>query len=766
MRGGSAVAVLCLAVAALAQASPRLSPSSAETVFAAGEAKVRTELLVDASTVAPGDRVRVGVRFTMDPGWHIYWRNSGDSGRPTALTWRTGGAELGPTAWPAPRVFREAGGALLTYGYDGDVLLTHEAVVPGDARGAWPIEVDVDLVACEFECIPGSTQLARTVEVAASTTPADRAIRDRFELAETRVPRPGDDLGVSIASRISQRAVRPGDTFRVALEVSSCEDGDTDCIPWSLAASRADETFFPASGTDPRLVPVGLGSAPATFGAFTLLVEGRAWDDPGVDVEPVRGVLPLVRDGRVVPVAVEFDLPRARAEAPVGLARSDRFEVVNPLAAATNDDGHGERASPSAAGVSLGAALLLALLGGLVLNLMPCVLPVLALKVFGIAELAHAERGRVVQSGLAYLAGVLVSMAVLAATVIGLREAGTAVGWGFQLQAPIFVAAISSLLVLFALNLFGVFEITFQPAGPGVATEGDAHSSRRSFLEGALAVVLATPCTAPFLGTAVGFAFASSSAVILGIFVAIGVGLAAPYVLITLVPGWARLVPRPGPWMLHLRTGLGFALLATAVWLSWVAGRTTGVDGQTLLVVHLLTIAFLAWIGGVFQAKSRRGPARGMAVLTLAATVTGLTLLPLEPTPVTGASATTTRDASGIDWRPWDPAEIERERAAGHPVFVDFTADWCITCKVNETVVLSDDAIADALELGGFVSFKADWTRYDEAIREELAAHGRAGVPMYLVYPRGGTGEAKLLSELLTLDTTLEALRSAADRSI
>ncbi len=765
MPRGATVVLAGLLLAALAQANPDAPGATGETVFAEGEARVQAALLVDAEAVAAGDRVRVGVRFTMAPGWHIYWRNSGDSGRPTKLTWRPGGAEMGATAWPAPRVFREADGALLTYGYDGDVLLAHEAIVPANARGDWLLEVDAELVACEFECIPGSVSLSKRVPVAGVTTPAQPTTRERFDLAATRVPQPAASLGVSIASRLSQHAVRPGDTFRFALDVTSCEDGDRSCRPWSLATTHADEAFLPGTSSDPRLVPVGLGVPPAAFGGFSILVEGRAWDDPGVDLEHVRGVVPLVRDDRIVPVEVEVDIRRARADAAIVRADDGGFAVVNPLASPTTGDGHGALPATTAAPVSLVAAIFFALIGGLVLNLMPCVLPVLALKVFGIAELAHADRGRVVASGLAYLAGVLLSMAALAATVIGLREAGTAVGWGFQLQTPSFVAAICTLLVVFALNLFGVFEITLQPSGPGVASDGDAHSTRRSLLEGALAVVLATPCTAPFLGTAVGFAFASSGLVIVGIFLAIGVGLAAPYVLITLVPGWARLVPRPGPWMLHLRTGLGFALLATVVWLTWVAGRTTGVDGQTLLVVYLLAIAFLTWIGGVFQAASRAGAARIMAVVSVGVIGVGLGLLPLDPAPAAPPTSTA-GGASSIDWRPWDPAAIERERAAGRPVFVDFTADWCITCKVNETVVLSTDEVAEALERGGFVSFKADWTRYDDAIRAALAVHGRAGVPLYLVYPAGSAGEAEVLPELLTLEATLEALRSAANPPI
>jgi thiol:disulfide interchange protein DsbD len=309
------------------------------------------------------------------------------------------------------------------------------------------------------------------------------------------------------------------------------------------------------------------------------------------------------------------------------------------------------------------------------------------------------------------------------------------------------------------MNLFGVFEVTFQPSGPELAPTA-SHSPQRSFFEGTLAVVLATPCTAPFLGTAVGFAFAGSTAVIFTIFAAIGVGLAAPYLLVTLVPGWARFVPRPGAWMLRVRAALGFSLLAVAVWLLWVAGRALGVDAQALLLAYLVGVAFLVWILGGLQAASRVGAARGLAVGIAGVVAVSLASLPLEPKPRAAPAAAA---SDPIDWQAWDLAAIARERAAGRPVFVDFTADWCITCKVNETVVLANDAVEGELARWSYATFKGDWTLHDEAIGQQLAAWGRAGVPMYLVYPADPTAEAKLLPELLTVEGTIEALRAAGD---
>jgi thiol:disulfide interchange protein DsbD len=357
-------------------------------------------------------------------------------------------------------------------------------------------------------------------------------------------------------------------------------------------------------------------------------------------------------------------------------------------------------------------------------------------------------------------------MAVLAGVVTALRLAGTSVGWGFQFQQPLFVASLCTLLVVFAMNLFGAFEVTFQPGGLAGAPSVGPASSLRSFFEGALAVVLATPCTAPFLGTAVGFAFASTSGVIFAIFLSVGLGLAAPYLLVTLFPGFSGLVPRPGAWMLTVRKGLGFSLIATVVWLLWVAGRSVGVDAQALLLAYLVGVAFLVWVYGNVQSSQAVWLSRSCAVLAAVAIAFSLGSLPLEPVartaPNVNAADAVASDLADEAWRPYDVAAIERARARGRPVFVDFTADWCITCKVNESVVLDSEPVRSEFARLNVATFKADWTLFDEEIRRTLAAHGRAGVPMYLVYPSGVGGAPRVLPELLTVDLTIEALRDAA----
>ncbi len=731
-----------------------------EYVLGGSGDRVVAELLVDATSVAAGERVRVGVLFGLDPGWHIYWHHSGDSGLPTKLSWRAADAEIGPTQWPAPQVFREQEGLLTTFGYKNDVLLTSAAVVSGGAHGKWRLEVDADFVACLLLCIPGRIQLAREMPVVVQGASPPPAIRDRFDLAESRLPRTPESLGVIVGARASQPSADAGDDIALVLEVISCAgaepDSDRDCRPWTLDADFADQAFVPVAASNLGLSALGLSHPPAapTEGArgFALALTAHAFEDePNIDGQRLRGVVPLARPDGSVHLAV--DVPIAHV---TGGADPEAFEVVAALSSSPRGEGNpGRGATPNGVGaLSLGWALVLGLLGGLILNLMPCVLPVLAIKVFGIADLARAERSHVVKHGLAYLAGVLASMAALASVVITLRAAGTAVGWGFQLQNPVFLAVVCTILVVFAMNLFGVFDITLQASGPALGPSTGPASPSRSFFEGTLAVALATPCTAPFLGTAVGFAFASSGVVIFAVFTSIGVGLAAPYVLVTLIPGWARFVPRPGAWMLRIREVLGFSLLATVVWLAWVAGRAVGTDAQGLLLAHLVAIAFLVWIFGGVQAAARPIATRAVAVATVALAVVSLSALPLSPAP---------RNASpgGTSWLPFDPSAIDRERAAGRPVFVDFTADWCITCKLNKTVVLSDEAVQEELVRWKFATFKADWTLRDDAITQALAEWGRAGVPMYLVYPADPSKPPELLPELLTRDATLKAIRAA-----
>jgi thiol:disulfide interchange protein DsbD len=709
-----------------------------EAAAQGGDARVEARLLVHPDR-DPDGALRLGLLLDLDPGWHVYWRNPGDSGLATELQFRLEGAQVGPIAWPAPAAFREMDGRLTTYGYTDQVLLSAAA----RPRPGQPLPrragVEARLLICRLECIPARIELWRDLAAGSTDPEGERALFRRYAEREPSEPA---SLGIALEASTSRDALRPGDGLRGALTVRSCagrERGDG-CQRYTPADQ--DVVFFPDALEGFELVAIGIDSRPEDDRSFLLTFEARSsGEDPGLEPR-LRGVLALRGpSGERRYLEVDVPLPPAAAEAralPVPVPPRDPAPASLPASGWLR-------------------AIVLALAGGLILNLMPCVLPILAIKVCAVAEMAHRDRRTVLIHGLAYGAGVVLSMAALACVVVVLRWAGTAVGWGFQFQEPLFVAGICAVLVVFALNLFAVFEFRIDTGRLSqLGLEGS--EARRSFFEGLLAVVLATPCSAPFLGTAVGFAFAGSAALVFAVFAAIGVGLAAPFVLITLVPGWARVVPRSGPWMLQLRAGLGFALLATVVWLLWVAGRSAGVEAMAALLGFLVIIAFATWLYGQVQATGRTRLTAAVAVGLLGIVVAGLDTVSLARDDGGDGAA----DPGTLAF---DPTALEAAVGDGRPAFVYFTADWCITCKVNERVVISDPRVQAELALLDVAVFRGDWTQRDETIRAALARFGKAGVPLYLVYAPADLGSPAVLPELLSVQGMLEALREAAGRS-
>jgi len=676
-------------------------PEGAHAAAAPDAVKPRVELrlLVDP-TPAPGRVARVGVLFTLDPGWHVYWRNPGEAGLPTRLAFELEGAELGPVAWPAPAVFREPDAGLTSYGYADTVLLASNLVRLGPPGAGRQLRATADFLICNDQCIPGEVELVRDLDQALAEANGAAAARTHalFEEFAARVPQSAAALGVDVGIDGIERPARAGEPVRARL---------------SVHGAVASAAFIPESSH-------ALATSAATGnGPLTLAVEGA--DARLSGVLELRGP-----DGGVRFVALDLPLEPA----------------------------------PAGGATSLAAALALALVGGLILNLMPCVLPVLALKAFGLAELGGRSRREVAAHGLGYVAGIETTLLALAALVIALRAAGTYVGWGFQFQEPRFALAISLVLVGFALNLFGVFEIGAPTSLAGVGEQ--ASGWRRSFFDGLLAVVLATPCSAPFLGTAVGFAFAGSAATVALIFAAIGLGLAAPIAAVALVPATARFMPRSGPWMAKLRAALGFALLASACWTLWIFGRSAGVDALAGALALCVALGVSVWVYGLFQAAERGG--RGLVLATAIALAALFALSPLWLAPSADPVAATPGGDAEAAWKRFDRDAIAAELAGGRPVFVDFTATWCLTCAVNERTVIASAPVKDALARQGYALFRADWTRRDESIRRELARFGRAGVPLYVVYDPATPDAPRVLSELLTVEGLLDALRPRGGR--
>jgi thiol:disulfide interchange protein DsbD len=725
-----------------------------------GEARVEARLLVD-SLPSGSQTLRIGVLFDLAPGWHLYWRNPGASGLPTQLSWQTEHGRVSDTRWPAPKIFGESDELFTTYGYDERVLLIQDLTLDTPSQLDQRVTLEAELLICETKCIPASFSLSRNLDDAVLDSPASAASARLFDAFEARVPGPPASAGVELEAVYSRSALRPDDTFSAAIVVRSCGGGlgkhkSAGCI---VHTPLMDGTpFVPLADDLVELAWTDVTAKPGAEHTWLVGFDGSVIEAVAQGTRHrLRGVLALSSEvgGETVHVTVDLPMPLAAAGSQSSELGVHWMPPGGGRPPASTDS--------QAGGPGVLQAILLALLGGLILNLMPCVLPVLAIKTLAVAEMAGRSRREVLSHGLAYTAGIVSSMLALAALVLALRFAGAQVGWGFQFQSPLFVAIISIVLVAFALNLFGIYQISLS-VGTLANTGSESKGSTRSFFEGLLAVVLATPCSAPFLGTAVGFAFAGSSLTIVAIFLSIGLGLAAPFMLICLVPSWSRFLPRSGPWMSNLRVGLGFALLATVVWLLWLSGARGGVDAMTSQILLLLAVAMGLWIYGLLQASGRSRLTHTAAAGVLLLSLGGLNLIWAEA-PVddvqSGAEALEIARAPG-QWPAWTPERIREATSAGRPVLVVFSADWCITCKVNERVVLRSQPVSAAFESARVLVLKADWTERDETIRAELERHGRAGVPLYLVYGPSSPDRPRVLPELLSESVVLESIRDAS----
>jgi thiol:disulfide interchange protein DsbD len=673
----------------------------------------RVTLVPETEWVQPGRAFFVGLRLEMDEGWHTYWLNPGDSGLPTRLEWELPeGFAAGEIQWPRPERFSL--GPLTSYGYGGSVLLLVEIAPPASFAGA-----SVELVAtarwleCEEVCLPGKAPVTVSLPVRESP-PALSPWGDEF--AASRRLLAADARGWTL-----QAGERAG---VLALSVEP---------PLGWDAVPTEAWFYP---TETEVVeasqPQRLFRAERGFRLEMTPDEARS---PGSG--PLRGVLVADAGG---PDGGELVLSVEAGFAP---------EVAAAI-------GTG---APAAAGAmsSLAPALLAAFLGGLILNLMPCVLPVLSLKVLAFVREAGGDPRRAWHHGLAFTGGVLVFFWILAASLLALRAGGEQVGWGFQLQSPGFVAFLTFLFFLIGLNLFGVFEVGTSLTS--VAAADHRSGLAGSFWGGALATLVATPCTAPFMGSALGYALAQPAWVALVVFSFLGLGMAFPYLLLSRFPSLRRYVPRPGAWMEAFKQLMGFFIMATVVVLLWVFGRQAGVNAMSLLLGSLVVIGLGAWIygrGSAPDAPPRRRLVSRLAAagLVVAGVLLGLSQAQADP----GRSPSRAPAAAELDWQPWSEARQSELLAQGRPVFVDFTADWCLTCQVNEQVAFTAE-VRDRLEAEGVALLRADWTLRDDAITRALSSHGRQGVPLYVLY--GRDGKPRLLPQLLTPGLVVAALDEA-----
>jgi len=655
-----------------------------------GKELVRPSLISDVSSIEPGQKFRIGILYRIEPGWHIYWKNSGDSGIPTKIAWTLpAGFQVGDLQWPLPLRDKEPGD-LEVFDYQSEVLLFAEVVAPATLpTGPITIKANTDWLVCENLCVPGKAQLSLNLTGGANVASDSAQLFQKFAALVPKVLPNSIQIGFSRAGK------------NLVLNVNGISSGTPlDFFP----VPPQDSVILHVSQTGNRLtIPIDTETNPITR-MDGVLVVGSAGGQKGYEIDQ-KTILSEPESNNTASSPVDFAV------------------VVQMLG--------------------------FAILGGLILNVMPCVLPVISLKIFGFVSEAAGDARRAFRLSMAFASGIIICFAALAAVVILLRTAGAQVGWGFQFQDYRFVFLISCLVFAFALNLFGLYEVSVSAnATRGLAALAGGHGYSSAFFQGVFATILATPCTAPFLGTASAFAFTQPASLTFLVFLFIGLGMALPYLVLAFNPNWLRYLPKPGAWMLRLKQFMGFLLLATLLWLIWILGQMRGADGVVELGAVLLVIAILAWMKGAFwspvsSVRSRLLVAGAMLfVLLLAAGVYGFVTRPDQ-----------------LDWKPFSKTKLQEALASGNPVFVDFTADWCITCKTNERFALDTPKVREAFSKRNVVILKADWTKGDPEITQILNQYGRAGVPMYLVYPGGNKGlPPVLLPELITSQTVLDAL--------
>jgi len=691
----AADALVCLSIFALA--------SHGQSQSYEGKQLVKAELLADTAAVVPSKPFTVGLLLQMATGWHTYWQFSGDAGLPTEIKWNLPpGWKVGEIQWPIPLKTNDPGD-IQTYGYQDEVLLMQEITPPANVS-AVKLSAEANWLVCEKICIPGSVKIDLDLPVA---TTADSKNTELFARYRRLLPQNFPDSKAAASSWS-----RTGNDLH--LKIASDQ-----------LANYQNIDFFP-------------------------LPEGNAVvGHPSVEA----------RKGNEITFRNPVESPDKNLSAMPGLVVFSKLPNGNDRAAWQLGAPAIVAAQAEQSSRGIVTFLFFGFIGGFILNLMPCVLPVISLKIFGFIKQAGQSRQKIFRSGLAFTAGIFAWFIGLALLLIALKAAGRDVTWGgFQFTNAYFVLGLSVVVLVFALNLFGVFEISMpQTATRSVLDWTGAQGDVGSFFQGVFATVLATPCTAPFLGTALGFAFSQSPAVILSMFLAIAAGMSAPYFLLSAQPAWLRFLPQPGPWMLHVKQFMGFLLLATLLFLLYVLGAQRGLDGAIWASCFLLIVAIACWMKGAFivptaSAAKRTASAVVMLVLLIASGVYFI------GNKFQSAKIDIAQGQQG-DWQPFTPERLQSERDQGHAVFVDFTAAWCLTCKFNEKAVLENSDVRAAFERHGVVKLKADWTNGDPVITKLLQHFGRPGVPLYVLYP-GKSEEPIVFPELLTKSILLDKLET------
>jgi len=682
---------------ALAAALPAQTAKSYADV-----AHLHVQFVLPQTTLYPGGPNTAGLYFKLESGWHVYWQNAGDSGEPPRINWTLPqGITAGPLQFPAPK--RLPLGPLMDFGYEDEVLFPFSFDVPKSAApGPAALDAKVSWLVCREVCIPGKAELGMRVMLAAGA--------------------PASPMTSSVDGEIFKRGIAT--------------------LPAPLPSTAT--AAFQATPTGFRLgVTTGQRETEAVF--FP--------SDQSIIDNPSQQKLTPTKDGLILELKKDANLqanpPQLKGIIELSGGRNYVLTAMPGTVAAPP-------AAPAVSVAQIFRAAGLAFLGGMLLNLMPCVFPVLFLKGLSLLQSGSEERHKLRRHGFVYTAGILVSFWLLVAVLLVLRSAGRSLGWGFQFQSPVFLMLMAGLLFFMGLSLAGQFEIGLTLTSTGgslMAKQGYAGS----FFTGVLAVIVATPCTAPFMGPALGYAIGAPVAVTFAVFTALALGLAAPYVALTLQPAWTRFLPRPGAWMEVLKQAISVPIFATVIWLAWVVTSGYGAELLAALLASFLLLAVAGWFLGRWPAKRW---ATVVAVVIVAVVVAlaayGEKLAGEQTVPATPVGAGTQSTSAGT-WQPWSADAVQKSLAASQPVFVDFTASWCLSCQVNERVALSRPEVMQAFAAKNVALYRADWTREDPAITQALTDLGRSGVPVYALYSPGH-GDPVLLPQVLTPGIVTDAL--------
>lgn len=712
--------------------------SLALSVASARAAHTQAQLILADDMARPGDTVLAGVRLTMEPGWHTYWRNPGVAGMATKIEWQLPpGVTNGDIQWPLPEKMPPID--VVTYAYENEVmLLVPLKLAPGLKPGPLNLKAKVSWLECKEQCIPAGATVEAVLNIGSeSKQSADAALIDSWK---QKVPTSdGPVRGLSYTNFAWWESAANGDTRPVIIQRRASID-----VAANVPFDSAD--FYPDASDNYEIEPTAEKLSADTSGVkLRLSVKKFSGDWP----KKISGVLVTETRGQRLGTEVSFSVAD---KPPQGESVS---ASANPVAAFPRQP--------------LWKMLLFAFAGGLILNVMPCVLPVIALKILGFVSEAHNDRRHLRKLGFVYLLGVLVSFLILAGLVVGLKAAGSRVGWGFQFSSPYFLVAMTILVTLIALNLFGIFEVTL---GGRTLNAAVNLTSRRgvagAFFNGLLATALATSCSAPFLGSAIGFAFIHPPLIITLILLTVGFGLAFPYLLLSWEPAWLKFLPKPGPWMEKFKVAMGFAMLGAAVWLCSLVSTFYG-EQTWNLGIFLVILALAAWVYGEFVQRGTRR--RGLGVVVALLLLFAGYFYELEHQlhwrePIAAAKSSNESNVSAVmpsggNWENWSLDAVAKGRAEGRPVLVDFTAKWCLTCQKDVRPVLESQAVQEKLKSLNAVTLVGDYTRFPPDIFDELARHGRAGVPLVLVYPKNNGEPPIVLPEAVTRGTVLAALDQA-----